>query len=339
RPGFPPHRCARESRKGHHGMTRPLLILILFVISGAAAPVGTPSPTAANLTRPQIDFFENKIRPLLANNCYKCHSQTAEKVKGGLLLDTRDGVLAGGNTGPAVVPGNPDKSLLVQAVRYTNPDLQMPPKGEKLSEAQVADLVAWVKMGAPDPRTATVAQKNWVDPNKKHWAFQPVTKPAIPQVKDESWAKTPIDKFIVAKLDEKGLKPSPPADKRTLIRRATFDLIGLPPTPIEVRAFLADESPDAFEKVLQRLLDSPHYGERWGRHWLDTARYSDTKGEIRRNREDPNYPFAWTYRDYVIRSFNDDKPYNLFIIEQLAADKLPATSLNASNLAALGFLT
>jgi hypothetical protein len=294
---------------------------------------------AADLNRSQIDFFENKVRPVLANHCYKCHSQTAEKVKGGLLLDTRDAVLAGGNTGPAIVPGNPDKSLLIEAVRYTNPDLQMPPKGEKLTDAQVADLVAWIKMGAPDPRTATVAQKSWVDPNKKHWAFQPVTKPAIPNIKDSSWGKTPIDKFIVAKLEEKGLKPSPLTDKRTLIRRATFDLIGLPPTPTEVRAFLADESPQAFEKVVQRLLDSPHYGERWGRHWLDTARYSDTKGDIRRNREDPNNPFAWTYRDYVIRSFNEDKPYNIFIIEQLAADKLPATQNNPTNLAALGFLT
>jgi hypothetical protein len=297
------------------------------------------SAQGAELSRSQLEFFENKVRPVLANHCYKCHSQSAEKVKGGLLLDTREGALAGGNTGAAIVPGNPEKSLLIQAVRYGNPDLQMPPKGEKLTDAQVADLTAWVKMGAPDPRSATVAQKNWVDPNKKHWAFQPVTTPTVPNVKDANWAKTPVDKFILAKLEEKGLKPNPPADKRTLIRRATFDLIGLPPSPDDVRMFLADESPQAFEKVVQRLLDSPHYGERWGRHWLDTARYSDTKGEIRRNREDPNYPFAWTYRDYVIRSFNDDKPYNIFIIEQLAADKLPATSINASNLAALGFLT
>lgn len=294
---------------------------------------------AADLSRSQVEFFENKVRPLLANHCYKCHSQSAEKVKGGLLLDTRDGVFAGGNNGPAIVPGNPDKSLLIEAVRYTNPDLQMPPKGEKLTDAQVADLVSWVKMGAPDPRTATIAQKNWVDPNKKHWAFQPVSKPSVPEIKNSSWAKTPMDKFILAKLDEKGLKPNPPADKRTLIRRAAFDLIGLPPTPDEVRAFVIDESAEAFEKVVQRLLDSPHYGERWGRHWLDTARYSDTKGEIRRNREDPNYPFAWTYRDYVIRSFNEDKPYNIFVIEQLAADKLPATLGNPTNLAALGFLT
>ena len=294
---------------------------------------------AAEPTRSQIEFFENKIRPVLANHCYKCHSQKAEKVKGGLTLDTREAVLAGGNSGPVIVPGNPDKSPLIEAVRYANPDLQMPPKGEKLSEAQVADLVAWVKMGAPDPRVATAVQKTWVDPSKKHWAFQPATKPEVPKVKDGGWAQTDIDRFIVARLAEKGMQPNPIADKRTLIRRATFDLIGLPPTPEEVRDFLSDDSPKAFEKVIDRLLQSPHYGERWGRHWLDTARYSDTKGEIRRNREDPNYPFAWTYRDYVIRSFNEDKPYNVFVIEQLAADKLPATSVNASNLAALGFLT
>ena len=298
-----------------------------------------PSGFSESFRTANYEFFENKVRPVLVNHCYKCHSQKAEKVKGGLTLDTREGLLAGGNSGAVIVPGNPDKSPLIEAIRYTNPDLQMPPKGEKLSEAQVADLVAWVKMGAPDPRVATVAQKTWVDPNKKHWAFQPVAKPAVPKVKDTGWGKTDVDKFVLAKLAEKGLKPNPAADKRTLIRRATFDLVGLPPTPEEVRDFLNDDSPLAFEKVVDLLLDSPHYGERWGRHWLDTARYSDTKGEIRRNREDPNYPFAWTYRDYVIRSFNEDKPYNVFVIEQLAADKLPSSSMNASNLTALGFLT
>jgi hypothetical protein len=232
-----------------------------------------------------------------------------------------------------------ERSLLIKAVRYTDPDLQMPPKDKKLSDAQIADLEAWVKMGAPDPRAATASQKAWVDSNKKHWAWQPLKKPAVPEVKDASWCKTPVDNFIVAKLEDKNLKPSPITDKRTLIRRATFDLIGLPPTPKEVDDFVKDESPDAFAKVVDRLLASPHYGERWGRHWLDVARYSDTKGQIRRQREDPLYPYAWTYRDYVIRSFNDDKPYNIFIIEQLAADKLPATSKNPTNLCALGFLT
>src|SRR5436190_11189652 len=295
--------------------------------------------SAADLSPADTQFFENKIRPILSDKCYKCHSTQAEKVRGSLLLDSKDGVLKGGETGPAIVPGDPDKSLLIKAVRYSDPDLQMPPKGNKLADEQIADLVAWVKMGAPDPRVATAAQAAWKDDSKTHWAWQKLTKPAVPDVKDTSWAKTPVDNFILAKLEEKELKPNPPADKRTLIRRATFDLIGLPPTPEEVEDFVKDESSDAFAKVVDRLLASPHYGERWGRHWLDVARYSDTKGQVRRNREDPNYPYAWTYRDYVIRSFNEDKPYNVFIIEQLAADKLPATRQNPSNLCALGFLT
>jgi hypothetical protein len=305
---------------------------------GGIALVPVPA-RAAEPTPAQLQFFENRIRPVLSRNCYKCHSVQAEKVKGGLLLDSREGVLKGGDTGPAIIPGDPDHSLLIKAVHYTDPDLQMPPKGNQLPDTVVADLVAWVKMGAPDPRTATVAQKAWADSSKTHWAWQRLTKPSIPAVQDVAWIKSPIDNFVLAKLEEKGLKPNPPADKRTLIRRATFDLIGLPPTVAEVDAFLKDDSPDSFAKVVDRLLASPHYGERWGRHWLDVARYSDTKGQIRRQREDANYPFAWTYRDYVIRSFNEDKPFNLFVIEQLAADKLPATTHNPTNLCALGFLT
>jgi cytochrome c553 len=308
-------------------------------IIAAGLALGLWSAKAADLTPAQTQFFESKIRPLFADKCYKCHSQSAERVKAGLLLDTRDGVLIGGDTGPAIVPGDPEKSLLIKAVRYTDPDLQMPPKGKKLSDDEIANLVAWVKMGAPDPRVATLEQKEWKDSAKSHWAWQPLTKPAVPEVKDAAWCKTPVDNFILAKLEEKNLKPNPPADKRTLIRRATFDLIGLPPAEEEVRNFLADNSPDAFAKVVDRLLASPHYGERWGRHWLDVARYSDTKGMVKRQREDPHSPWAWTYRDYVIKSFNDDKPYNIFIIEQLAADKLPATKQNPTNLTALGFLT
>jgi len=294
---------------------------------------------AAEPTKAQLDFFESRIRPVLANNCYKCHSTKAEKVKGGLLLDSREALAKGGDSGAAIVPGDPDKSLLIKAIRYADPDLQMPPKGDKLTDQQINDLVAWVRMGAPDPRTQTAAQKEWKDPNAKHWAWQPVKKAVVPTSSDSSWCKNPIDNFIVAKLSEKGMKPSPLADKRTLIRRAYFDLTGLPPAPDEVEAFVNDSSPNAFEKVIDRLLASPQYGERWGRHWLDTARYADTKGEIRQQRENKNYPFAWTYRDYVIRAFNEDKPYNVFIAEQIAADKLSSSSINRSNLAALGFLT
>jgi hypothetical protein len=307
-----------------------LFLCLLYLPNSVAF---SAEPTAA-----QLEFFENKIRPVLADNCYKCHSTTAEKVRGGLLLDSREATLRGGDTGPAVVPGYPEKSLLIQAVRYADADLQMPPK-KQLGDEQIADLEKWVKMGAPDPRSATAAQKSWVDPNVKHWAWQPLTKPTIPTVKNQSWGQSPVDNFILAKLEAQGFTPNPIADKRTLIRRATFDLIGLPPTPDEVESFIADNSPDAFAKVVDRLLASPHYGERWGRHWLDVARYSDTKGMVRRQREDPRSPYAWTYRDYVIKSFNDDKPYNQFIIEQLAADKLPATKSNPTNLAALGFLT
>lgn len=311
----------------------------MLASAGTIAALLMVDARAAEPTKAQIDFFESKVRPVLADNCYKCHSAKAEKVKAGLLLDSREGVLKGGDSGPAIVPGNPDQSLLIKAIRYSDPDLQMPPKGDKLSDQQVSDLVSWVKMGAPDPRLATDAQRNWKDPNAKHWAWQPVKKPAVPFVSDASWCKTPVDNFIVAKLEEKGLKPNAAADKRSLIRRAYFDLIGLPPTPDEVDAFVNDTSSNAFEKVVDRLLAKPEYGERWGRHWLDTARYADTKGEIRQQREDRNYPFAWTYRDYVIRSFNEDKPYNIFVAEQIAADKLTTSSQNKSNLAALGFLT
>ena len=296
------------------------------------------SAFAAELTPAQTDFFENKIRPILADRCYKCHSTLAEKIKGGLLLDSREALLKGGDTGKTIVPGDPEASLLIKAVRYTDPDLQMP-KDKKLDDDQIADLVSWVKMGAPDPRTATADQRKWSDNKTNHWAWQPVKRVAIPEVSDPDWCRTPVDNFILAKLDENGLKPNPPADKRTLIRRATFDLIGLPPTPEEVQDFLSDPSPNAFAKVVDRLLASPHYGERWGRHWLDVARYSDTKGQPRRNTEDNINPFAWTYRDYVIRSFNEDKPYNQFILEQIAADRLASTQRNPANLAALGFLT
>jgi hypothetical protein len=295
--------------------------------------------SAADLSPAQTQFFENRIRPVLADNCYKCHSVQSDKVKGGLLLDSREGLLKGGDSGPAIVPRSSDRSLLIKAVRRTDPDLQMPPKGDALSERAINDLADWIKMGAPDPRTATVAQNSWSDSGRSHWAWQPLHSPAVPETTDSSWAKTAVDHFILAALEQKGLKPNAPADKRTLIRRASFDLIGLPPTKEEVESFLRDDSPEAFAKVVDRLLASPHYGERWGRHWLDVARYSDTKGQIPRQREDPNYPFAWTYRDYVIRSINDDKPFNLFVIEQLAADKLPATTRNPTNLCALGFLT
>ena len=274
-------------------------------------------------------------------NCYKCHSPAKGKIKGGLELDWKGGWEKGGENGPVIVPGDPEKSRLIKAVRYIDPDLQMPPKGDKLSEAQINDLVAWVKMGAPDSRTTqpvSAAAGEYGGTGKNHWAFKPVKKPALPRVTNESWVRNDIDRFVLARLEENALTPNEPADKRTLIRRVYYDLIGLPPTPEEADDFLNDDSPKAFEKVVDKLLASPHYGERWGRHWLDVARYSDAKGQFDRRRESSVYPYAWTYRDYVVKAFNDDKPYDRFIIEQLAADKL---NLGADKraLAALGFIT
>ncbi|HEY3864426.1 MAG TPA: PSD1 and planctomycete cytochrome C domain-containing protein [Verrucomicrobiae bacterium] len=287
-----------------------------------------------------VDYFENKIRPILANNCYKCHSSQAPKLKGGLSVEFHDSLLHGGDTGPAIVPGSPDKSLLIKAVRYQDPDLQMPPKGAKLSDAQVADLTAWVRMGAPDPRSAAkgMAGAIWSRERRQHWAFQSIKRVAVPEVQDTNWVANPVDAFILAKLEQHDMKPNPPADRRTLIRRATYDLTGLPPTPEEVQAFLDDRSADAYQKVVDRLLASPQYGERWGRIWLDTARYADTKGDIKQNQDEPLYPYAWTYRDYVVRAFNQDEPYNRFVMEQLAADRMPQDR-DSSDLAALGFLT
>jgi hypothetical protein len=286
-----------------------------------------------------IEFFESNIRPILVDNCYSCHSQQSAKIKGSLLVDSRDGLLKGGDTGPAIKPGDIEASLLIKAVRYTDDELKMPPKNKKLSAAQIASLETWVKMGAPDPRVASTAvskAQTIRDKAKKHWAFQPIRKPEVPQVNEKKLVQTPVDNFILARLEAAHLKPSPIADKRTLIRRATFDLIGLPPTPEEVSTFEADKSPDAFAKVVDRLLASPHYGERWGRHWLDVARYADSKGYV--FEEDRHYPYAYTYRDYVIRSFNEDLPYDQFIKQQIAADLLPNNG-DKRSLAALGYIT
>ncbi|MBU6401332.1 MAG: DUF1553 domain-containing protein, partial [Verrucomicrobia bacterium] len=298
----------------------------------AAEPAG---PTAAG-----AEFFEQRIRPLLVDQCYRCHSAQAKKVKGGLRLDTREGLRQGGDDGPVLVAGDPEHSLLIEAVRYTNPDLQMPPKGKRLKPEEVAALVAWVRMGAPDPRTSqpAVAGPPLSDPEqvRTHWAFQPLHMPAVPRVKNRRWVQTPVDAFVLAKLESMHMVPSRRADKRALIRRATFDLIGLPPTPAEVSAFEADRSADAFARVVDRLLASPRYGERWGRYWLDVARYADTKGYV--FEEERRYAYAYTYRDYVIRALNEDLPYNRFIVEQLAADQLDLGK-DKRPLAALGFLT
>ncbi len=303
-------------------LTPALLALFAAAPLARAAdmPAGHP-PVAGNIAPSDLQFFETKIRPILADKCYKCHSKEADKVKGGLLLDSKEALFHGGNTGPAIVPGKPDDSLLIQAVRYKDEDLQMPPKGEKLSDQQIADLTEWVKRGAPDPRTivAKGSSNAYGGVGKNHWAFKPVVKPALPTVQDTAWVKNPIDNFVLAKLEANGMKPNAQADKATLIRRVTFDLVGLPPHPKDVQDFVNDTSPDAYAKVVNRLLASPAYGEHWARYWLDVARYSDTKGDAPRQ-EDNRLPDAWTYRDFVMDAFNADLPYDQFILAQIAGD-------------------
>jgi len=309
----------------------------LLLAWGALA--GAQEPKAAPPRDPEgIEFFEKKIRPVLADKCYSCHSSELRKVKGGLRLDTREGLLKGGESGAAaVVPGDPDHSLLLKAIRYGKDDeLKMPPKGPALAPEILRDFEAWIRRGAPDPRSAPAAKTFDFAKAREHWAFRPPAEPKIPPVSAAAWVKNPIDAFILAKLDASGMKPSPAADRRTLIRRATVDLLGLPPTAEEIEAFVADPAPDAWGRVIDRLLASPRYGERWGRHWLDVARYSDTKGYV--FQEERRYPFAYTYRDWVIRALNEDLPYDQFLVQQIAADRLPLGE-DKRPLAAMGFLT
>lgn len=274
---------------------------------------------AAGIVAAQPDgseLFEKKIRPLLAAKCFGCHSASSQPVMGGLRLDSREGLLRGGSRGAAVVAGKPAESILMKTVRGEAGALRMPPGG-KLSEAETAALVEWIAMGAP---WGGGAKEGSAGP-AKFWAFIPPVKPAIPAVSNTMWVQSPVDAFVLRELENKGLRPAPQADRRTLIRRVSFDLTGLPPTPEEVRAFLNDRSPDAFRKVVDRLLASPRYGERWGRHWLDVARYADSNGLD----ENLVYKNAFRYRDYVIAAFNKDKPYDVFVKEQLAGDLLPET--------------
>lgn len=311
----------------------------MFLVVGWAgwsvSSASTPEPATA--PSPEgIEFFETHVRPVLVDHCYGCHSASAEKIRGDFVVDTRAGWERGGASGkPSVLPGNPGESPLIRAIRHEDPELAMPPK-KKLSDEQIQALETWVKMGAPDPRTGKSALPNPADEAKRHWAFQPVKEPALPAVKDSGWVKTPVDRFILAGLEARGMKPAPQADRRTLIRRASFVLTGLPPTLAEVKAFEEDASAEAFSRVVDRLLASPRYGERWGRHWLDIARYADTKGYV--FEEERRYAYAYTYRDYVIRAFNEDKPYDRFLVEQIAGDQV-VSGEDKSALAAMGFLT
>ncbi len=298
----------------------------IAAISGGAKPSpDKPAIIEPQSTAEQIAFFEKKIRPVLAEKCYKCHAENSEKIKGGFVLDTREGIRRGGDSGPGVVPGDLVKSLVIESLHYTNKDMQMPPEksGGKLTDSVIADFEQWVRMGAPDPREgrASVVKSEWdTEKAKNYWAYQPVKQAAAPSVKDSAWPRNDIDRFILAGLEAKGLKPVGDAQPEALLRRVCFDLTGLPPTPEQVDSFLANHDPQAFEKIVDTLLKSPRFGERWGRHWLDVARYAESTGK------DVNclLPHAWRFRDYVIESFNKDKPFNEFIREQIAGDLMQA---------------
>ncbi len=299
-------------------------VLLLLICTGRSQ--GQTSRDA------QDRLFEQKVRPILTQRCLTCHG--AKKAKSGLRLDTRQGLLRGGEQGAAAVPGSPEKSLFIQAIGYEG-DLKMPPSA-RLPDAEISILKDWVARGLPWPDQRPLAEPSAIaDTSAKHWAFRPVAHSTPPQVRDPAGVNTPVDRFVVAALDKAGLTPSARADRRTLIRRATIDLLGLPPTLAEIEAFAADAEPDAYQRLIDRLLASPQYGERWARHWLDVVRYADDKGYV--FFEDKSYPFAFTYRDYVIDAFNRDLPYDRFLLEQLAADQLAVDS--PRTLAALGFLT
>jgi hypothetical protein len=281
------------------------------------------------------EFFEKNVRPLLVEHCFKCHGNG--KTKGGLNLASRDGMLKGGDSGPAIVPGEAAKSLLIQAIRYEG-ETQMPPK-QKLPDRAIADLTGWVQRGAAWP-TAPAGEDTIRSPgapisaaDRAFWAFRPIADPPLPAVKDTAWPQRSLDRFVLAKLEAQGLHPVRAADKHALLRRVTFDLTGLPPMPEEIAAFLRDDSPNAYEKVVDRLLSSPHYGERWGRHWLDLARYGEDQAHSFQPRL---FPYGYRYRDWVVQALNDDLPYDRFIIEQIAGDLLPDGD-PAAHRAALGF--
>jgi len=326
-----------------------LLVSILFI--GIAVSYINPFFKAADAAQSKdaMEFFEKRVRPVLVANCAKCHNPQAQVAE--LDLTTAEGFARGGESGPLVNKENPEESRLLKAIGYED-KLKMPPTG-KMKSDDIAALAEWVKMGAPWPKAKTDAvaaetktpaksTREFTEEEKKFWAFQPLANPTVPKVKNAAWVKSPIDAFVLAELENRNLKPAPAAGKLTLLRRATYDLTGLPPTEAEIRDFLADNSPKAFEKVVERLLASPRYGEKWGRNWLDVARYADSTG----NDEDHRYPFAWKYRDYVIDSFNRDLPYDQFIREQLAGDMLPGKegptengeSVNRRGIIATGFL-
>ena len=304
-------------------ITQVCLSIGLLLASGSAVAAEPPDEQA-------VKFFETSIRPILVAHCNECHGP--EQQWASLRLDSRDAILKGGENGPAIVPGKPEESLLIEAVRQDPFGLSMPPES-KLTDQQIADLVKWIAAGAVFPPEQAQAP---ADVRANHWSFQPIADPAVPSVSDTEWPTNDIDRFILEKLEAAGLQPASTAEKRILIRRVTFDLTGLPPSPAEVEAFVADDRPDAYARLVDRLLASPEYGERWGRHWLDVARYADSNGLD----ENIAHGNAWRYRDYVVEAFNGNKPYDEFVKEQIAGDLLEATDEadRRENLTATGFL-
>ena len=290
---------------------------------------GADAPTAAD-----VEFFESKVRPVLAEHCFKCHSARDKKTKGGLAMDSRELMLKGGDTGPALVPGEPDKSLLVRAVRHEKPDLAMPPKDPQIAQEKIAALVEWVRRGAPDPRTGASVPAAHLDMAKAraHWAFQPVKRPDV-----RGEGATDLDRLLGEAQRAKGLVVAPRADARTQVRRLAYDLTGLPPSPEMVEAFEKAPTDEAYAKLLDELLASPRFGEKWARHWLDVARYADTRGVPVPITADARFLYSYAYRDYVIAAYNEDKPFDRFILEQLAADRLPDAGRDV--LPAMGYLT
>lgn len=296
---------------------RPLLRHLACVLAAALASGLSLAAFGGEPDEAGTRFFRERIEPVLIAECYRCHSAKAEKLQGGLRLDSRAGMLRGGETGPAIDVQDPEESLLLQAVRHEG-GLEMPPDKPQLAEAVIADFAKWLDLGAPDPRSevAGAIESEREDP-RRHWSFQPIARRPVPAVEGE-WVRTPIDAFVLAALKTRNWQPAPPAKRRELIRRVTFDLTGLPPTPEEVREFVSDPSPDANERLVDRLLASPRYGERWAQHWLDVVRYAESEGY----EYDRHLPDGWRFRDYVIDSLNRDKPFDQFVLEQIAGDEI-----------------
>jgi len=301
--------------------SRPLIALAATICLGWAVRCSADESPAADADA--TEFFESRIRPLLVKKCYACHSAAADPVEGNLRLDTRDGWMRGGDRGPAIVPGKPDKSLLMKVVLYQNPDLSMPPDN-RLSRGEQEQLRRWIRMGAPDPRTGRpndgpMQAIDW-DQAQTFWSFRKIVRPEPPAVMKSSWVRSPIDRFVLARLEQRGLQPVAAATRATLIRRLTLDLTGLPATADEVAAFQADGAADAYARLVDRLLANPRYGETWTRHWLDVVRYADD--QLRTEYYYRDLPHAWQYRDWVIRALNADLPYDQFVMEQIAGDLL-----------------